>query len=575
MKYSLINPIDENLSTIEQIFSNRGMSISDIKHYLNTSDEDLLENYILNMREGVLMLTEHISNHDDIFVQIDSDCDGITSAAILINYLHRRFPAYIESHLYYRLHSGKQHGIILEEIPESVKLVIAPDASSNEYEIHQKLQENDIDVLVIDHHEAEKISEYACVINNQLCDYPNKTLSGAGMTYKFCAYLDKFFKDSIVEDYLDLAALGIVADVMDLRNFETKRIVEKGLSKIKNPFFKAIIDKNQFSLKGNVTADGVAWYVAPYINAILRAGSAEEKEILFKSFLEYEAYKEVPSTKRGAKGQNEIIVEQACRTSGNVRNRQNNARDKAQEYIESLIAKNDLLKNKVLVIKCDTDVSPNLTGLIANQLLSKYQRPIVLLNKREGAWHGSARCDPRFGVDNFKDFCAESCLTLYAEGHQGAFGIAFENTEKIDTFIAYTNQEFRDKNFDKEYKVDFIFDYNNFHKNEIKDIAELKDIWGKGLEEPLVAIENVKLNRDNFKLLSPDSKPTLKIILPNSVEIMKFKSSEDEYDSLYSDQGCIIINVVGKCNLNEWNGRVTPQVFIEDYEVVGKQNFYF
>lgn len=47
-----------------------------------------------------------------------------------------------------------------------------------------------IDVLVIDHHQADKISPNACIINNQLCDYPTKSLSGAGVVYKFCSYLD-------------------------------------------------------------------------------------------------------------------------------------------------------------------------------------------------------------------------------------------------------------------------------------------------------------------------------------------------------------------------------------------------
>lgn len=61
---------------------------------------------------------------------------------------------------------------------------------SNDYEIHQYLSSQGTDVLVIDHHEAEKISEYACVINNQLCDYPTKSLSGVAMVWKFCCHID-------------------------------------------------------------------------------------------------------------------------------------------------------------------------------------------------------------------------------------------------------------------------------------------------------------------------------------------------------------------------------------------------
>ena len=79
----------------------------------------------------------------------------------------------------------------MDKIPEDTKLVIALDASSNEYDIHETLSNKNIDVLVIDHHKADKVSKYACVINNQLCDYPTKSLSGVGMVYKFCCYLDQ------------------------------------------------------------------------------------------------------------------------------------------------------------------------------------------------------------------------------------------------------------------------------------------------------------------------------------------------------------------------------------------------
>ena len=98
---------------------------------------------------------------------IDSDCDGFTSAALFINYLNKLFPHFAQSNIIYSVHTGKEHGILnIDRVPKDVKLVIAIDSSSNEYEVHKELVDAGIDVLVIDHHEAEKISEYACVINN-------------------------------------------------------------------------------------------------------------------------------------------------------------------------------------------------------------------------------------------------------------------------------------------------------------------------------------------------------------------------------------------------------------------------
>lgn len=161
------------------------------------------------MKAGVKLLTNHIQNFSKTVMIVDPDCDGFTSSAILTNYLYRLFPRYATS-ITHIMHPGKQHGIILDELPDDVSLIIAADSASNDYEQHKILKEKGIDVLVIDHHEAENISEYACVINNQLCDYPTKSLSGAGMVYKFCSYIDQIMDVHYADEFLDLAALGII-----------------------------------------------------------------------------------------------------------------------------------------------------------------------------------------------------------------------------------------------------------------------------------------------------------------------------------------------------------------------------
>ncbi|MGN1342170.1 MAG: hypothetical protein ACI4VL_02960 [Bacilli bacterium] len=129
------------------------------------------------------------------------------------------------------------------------------------------------------------------------------------MVYKFCQLIDKILNKDIADKYLDLVSLGLIADMMDLRDFETKYLVNNGLSNITNPFLKGMIEKNAYSLGNNITPIGIAFYVAPYVNATIRMGGLEEKEIMFKSMLEYEAYNKIPSTKRGCKGQDEYIVE--------------------------------------------------------------------------------------------------------------------------------------------------------------------------------------------------------------------------------------------------------------------------
>ena len=75
--------------------------------------------------------------------------------------------------------------------------------------------------------------------------------------------------------------------------------------------------------------------------------------------------------------------------------------------------------------------------------------------------------------------------------------------------------------------------------------------------------------------MSPDKNPTLKIILPNGVSCIKFKSSKEEYEKLKPSTGCNIINLVGRCERNEWNGNVNAQIIISDYEIAKSQKYYF
>ena len=579
MEYQLIAPripLKDVMSAVEQVLANRGIAPENVEHYLNTTDEDILSPIlIMNIEEGVKVLIQAIAQGDKVLIQIDSDCDGYTSAAALINYLNRLFPGFVQNNIYYRIHTGKQHGILLETIPEDVKLVIAPDSSSNDYEVHQELKSRGVNVLVIDHHEADKISENAVIINNQLCDYPTKSLSGVGMVYKFCSYMDELLNVDYADDYLDLVALGMVADMMDLRDYETRHLITRGLENIRNPYFKGMIDKQAYSLKGDITPIGVAFYIAPYVNATIRMGTQEEKLMLFESMLDYRGYELVPSTKRGCKGQQETRVEQACRNCTNIKNRQTKARDAALENIERIIKEKNLLDNKILAIKLDTFAADrNLTGLIANQLMARYQRPVLLLNKTEDGWEGSGRGYDKSKFDNLREFLKESELVMYAEGHANALGVGIRDID-FKTFVEYSNRELAEFDFTPCYKVDFIFNGSDFRGKDIVEIAELKSLWGQGVDEPFVAIEHINVYAGNVILMSPDKSPTLKITLPNGTSLIKFKSSQEEYDKLRSETGCITINIVGKCERNVWNGTVTPQIIIEDYEIVGEQKYYF
>jgi single-stranded-DNA-specific exonuclease len=482
------------------------------------------------------------------------------------------------------VHDGKQHGLLIDTIPEDTKLVIAPDSSSSDFEEHKILAEKGIDILVLDHHEAEKYSEYACVINNQLCDYPTKALSGAGVVYKFCSYIDSLLGTDYANDYVDLVAVGIIADVMSLKDFEIREIVLRGLKGFTNPLLKAMVEKDKFHFENQALSPfNIGWYIAPFLNAISRSGTIPEKEIVFESMIEFLAYQTVPSTKRGCSGQIETRVEQAVRTCTNVKNRQTRSKDAAQEIVLKIINDEKLYNNKMLAIRLDPKYAAdkNLTGLIANSLLDVYNRPILILNqvieeennKKVIKWQGSGRGYDNANLGSFKDLLIKSGLVDYAQGHAQAFGVGFPE-ENYELLVDYVNEAYKDFDCSPIYSVDLIWEGNNsLSAEKFSEIADEIQLWGKGVEDPLIAIENFKIYGNQINLYGLDKgKPTLNIKLEDGSELVKFKSSKEEYDLLHSELGYVVINAVGTCTRSSWG---IPQFNIIEYEVIGRNEYYF
>lgn len=590
MQYKLISPIVKN-STLEQIFYNRGFNnIEDIEHYLNTTDEDIIDpKVITNIEDGAKMLIKHIAENHDVLLQIDSDADGFTSSAILMNYLNCLFPSFVQNHIRYWVHDSKAHGIDEMGVSDTVKLVIAPDSSSNEYDKHKELAEKGIDVLIIDHHNAPEVSPYACVINNQLCDYDNKDLSGAGMVYKFCCYIDSLLGTDYANQYLDLASLGIIADVMDLRHFETKQMITQGLKNIRNPFLKLVIDNDErYFPKGKpISIKSVAWSIGPLVNAVTRIGSIEEKLLLFESMLEYMAYEQIPSTKRGCKGQTETRVEQSARTCKNVKSRQDKSRDNLVAQVERRIEEDDLLGNKVLAIRLGetSALTKNITGLVANKIMSKYQRPVLLLSRVEEleedgnmsvSWAGSGRNYPVDELPSLQEFLLESELVNYAQGHDNALGVSIPY-DNYHEFVDYANEKLKDVKFEVKHDVDYIYDMTNNYNiqdigNDISSLAAMKHIWGQGIQEPVLAFKGLKLTPANLQLMGA-KKNTWKITTNGSLGFIKFNSSEEEFEDLLEPYGHVVIDIIGTCEINDWNS--APQINIIDYNIISRQKYDF
>ena len=394
--------------------------------------------------------------------------------------------------------------------------------------------------------------------------------------------MDSICGTTYADNYLDIVATGLVGDMMDIRDFETHYLIQQGLqrSSLRNPFIKGMADKNAYQLgRGDLSPIGVAFYIVPLVNAITRMGTQDEKQILFESMLEWKAYDLIPSTKRGCKGQEETRLEQALRVCTNVKNRQTRTRDAEVEQIENIIQEKNLLQHKLLVIKLeDMQVDRGITGLIANELMSKYKRPVILLSKtvnnEQDAWEGSARGYEKSKLNDFRQFVRDSNLVFLAEGHANAFGFGIYEKD-FEDFIAWSDNQLKDIEFSPSYKVDFIYSMSDINSKDILELGNSKYLWGQNIDEPLIAVENVAVTNDMISLMSRDKNPTLKIQLPNGVTCIKFKSSEEELENLSSELGCVSINLIGRPEVNRYFGSVTPQIIITDYEIISRQKYYF
>lgn len=364
-------------------------------------------------------------------------------------------------------------------------------------------------------------------------------------------------------------ALGLTGDMMDMRNPETNYYITEGFKQVNNPFFVYLADKNEFSMKGKYTPHSVAWYIVPFINAVTRIGSDDDKMLVFESMLSWKAGQLVPSDKRGAsKNDEELRVVQAVRHASNVKRHQDDEKKKLLDEMYNKIEKYHLADEPLIIIQNkgvqDDDPIRGITGLVANSIMATYNKPTLILNEivneetGDITWSGSGRGFATGGINNWRDYIQSTGLAIFAQGHAFAFGVAF-TPNNLDNFKERVRRDFGTTIFEKTYEVDFVWTMQDDFDNIIVDIARYKDVWGQGVPEPIVALEHIKLTDPiAVNLLQ---KGTLRIDLkPKQTSIIKFGSNLDEYSNLLDRT----ITVVGTCEINDWNGEY-PQIKLIDY----------
>lgn len=578
MKTRLIN---ENFKSdyVGNLLRSRGIENVE-KYYEPTADALQDPSDLENISEAAALLAATLDCGERILIVVDSDNDGYTSATIMYSYIKDIAP---NAEIDYWLHEGKAHGLqdhikkLMDE-GKSYGLIILPDSSSNDYVYHEQLKEINCAVLVLDHHLTDtELSSNAVVVNNQLSpNYKNKELTGAGVVYQFCRYLDKIWGLSFANKYMDLAAWGIIGDMGSMLEMENRYIVREGLKNINNKLLWALMEKQSYSITGVMGPSkqqlidamnpiSVAFYIVPLVNAIIRVGTMEEKTRLFEAFLDGD--KLIPSGKRGAKGTLEKAGVEAARECSNARNRQNKTLETAVDTVEAKIHKYGLLENRILFVRLDEDdrFPSELNGLLAMKLSAKFKRPTIVARlNNEGYNRGSMRGLNQSQLVSFKDFLTESGMFEYVQGHDNAAGCSIPNS-MLSKFHVWANESLADIDFGENcYDVNFErIAADEDIKDLILDIGAHNGIWGQGTPEPLIHVTDINVTMDDVKIMGKNM-DTVKIE-KFGISYMKFHG-KDLIEELHK-YPTMKLEIVGRANVNHWGGNVIPQIFIDDYEV--------
>ncbi|CAM4225390.1 DHH family phosphoesterase [Enterocloster bolteae] len=593
MQYKLYeNGNNDTSNVLAEVLKNRG--IDDYNRYLNL-DESVVEPYrnLDNIEEAVSLFMKHFNQKNKIGILVDEDPDGFCSAAMMYSYIKQMDSDYPVDYI---LHGrAKAHGLSDDvKILSDIDLLIIPDAGTNDKNEIKHINEDGIDILILDHHELEGKNKQedlifddalngtiyeTVIVNNQMSNnYSNKNLCGAGVVYRFLQALDEENWNEFADDYLDLCALANISDVMDMRSFETRYFTDMGLLNIQNKCFKALVDAQDYSMGGKINIHNVQWYITPILNGMIRIGSSEEKELLFRAFIEQDEFFEYKKRKPAETIQ-ESIYDRAARLCKNAKSRQDKQKEKCVSQIAE-IAQHIPQENKVVMIDTSDILDNGLTGVVAIKIAEMFNKPCILLNKfldkKTGkiTYGGSARNIDNSPIDSFKDI-VNSTNILDGRGHANAFGIVGLEIDKKDDALNRLNDILQDVEYDSTYRVDFIVDIDDVTVKIVTDLARLEDIIGQGIEEPMLAIENISLTKEQFEIFGKNE-DTISFMI-DEIKYIQFKCKEGNqlYDWLqnaWDENDSVVFNIVGKPSINEYNGVRTPQIIIEYVVVVSTNN---
>lgn len=511
--------------------------VEDTTLYLSNQYVEPWQNYD-NIIEEAQAISNAVKMKDNIYILMDCDVDGVGTALVQYLYLLKCDPTSCIKILMHNK-NPKAHGLADDEIMDKLRDPNNPrgtlwigDAGSMNIDECKEVSELGYTIVISDHHDMPSPNSCAIVVNNQTSSkVTNKSLSGCGVTFKVCQAIDYINNTNYSRDLISFVHLTNISDSCKFVHPEQQTFRYWGVQMI-YPTLQPFIDA--FNYKGGLDNKSFSFGIISRINAVIRVGTLEQKQTLFLAL---------------ALGMN---VDEAIDICKKCKAEQDKTRD---EIIESGLT----LRYNGQINIYETDVATPLTGLIANKLQDRDNRTIFVVHNFDGEVKGSCRSPYDEEDVNIRQLCDQSNEFNYANGHSSAFGVSWNYLNSQDVYSWIWSLTLSEPNI----ATLGSWTTKSIPKYLFSEFGANTSLYGQGMKEPLVHIHSITVNQGDIREMGANGR-TLKLS-KDGIDIMWFMISNEDKKALLNTP--YELELVGTMGVNKWNGRKTPQIIVEKYEI--------
>ncbi len=520
MKYKILcEEQEENL--VDRLLKSRNI-FDNKEDFLNPKIKNYWINpFLLNdMQKAVERIIQGLKKNDKIMIFWDYDVDGITSSFILYDFIKNQLH-YNKVSIMYPNRVKDGYGIKNKHVDEmkskNIDLIITVDNGITSVAEAEYCKENNIDLIITDHHKAlENIPQAIAVVNPQVSpDYPFKGIAWVGVAFKLInalmqsSNLSEEKKTELFNYYLPIVAIGTVADIVPLVQ-ENRAIVKRGLDIMNNHksmLPTTLIGILDFLKLTNIDTFHIGFMIGPRINAWWRIDSP------YKSL--HTLLHQGEKQKKSLEELEEINTE----------------RRKMQENMYKMAEKIIDLEEKILIAEHE-EFHEWIVGIVSGRITEKYNKPsaIFKINKEEGIAVASLRAPNYFNI--VKMLQAHTDLLERFWGHKQAWGLSvkLENLETLkQELYTYCKKITEDISLEKIIEVDTELKEKDLIPTSLQEVEQLAP-FGEGNQEPTFLIKNITINK--VDKIWQKGKGHLKIngkIWTNSIDVMfRWKGDDTE-----------------------------------------------